>query len=72
MKVLVYRLDFPQLKQCAILTINSIVHELPHEFLNDFKTKDLGNLRNLEKISKLRDEIAYCPVSSPEIKLNYQ
>ena len=72
MKVLVYRLDFPQLKQCAILTINNIVHELPHEFLNDFNTKDLGNFRNLEKISKSRDEIAYCSVSSPEIKLNYQ
>ena len=36
------------------------------------ETKAVGNLRNLEKISKSRDDRAYCLVSSPEIKLYYQ
>ena len=47
--IILLRSESPQVKRCLISSITNLVHELPHELLNELRLRILGNQEILEK-----------------------
>ena len=48
----------PQMKRYAIITYKHGVYELPHEFSNDLRLRNLRKLENIRELSKIHRMIA--------------
>ena len=53
----------PQKKQSAIISNKDGIYELPHKLPSDLRHRKLGNTN---KISKIHEMIAWCPVFLPK------
>ena len=51
-----------QVKRCLISSIRNLLHDLPHDLLNDLRLSILRNQEILEKKSNTSGDAAKCPV----------